>query len=200
MLQSPQPPPIETILTELLNAIALMPHEFILVLDDYHLITNPAIHRALTFLLDHLPPQMHLVIASRAEPPLPLPLLRVRRELVEISAADLRFTPDEAAAFLNRVMKLNLSAASRSERSLSLRPRITSPAGAMSTNTGAAALMRPAASVWAASNLCLMSVSYPQGRFSIKSMPVSAPASISAPDVLPISNRRRACVMMSSRS
>jgi LuxR family maltose regulon positive regulatory protein len=110
MLQSPQPPPIETILTELLNAIALMPHEFILVLDDYHAITNAAIHHALTFLLDHLPPQMHLVIASRAEPPLPLPLLRVRRELVEISTADLRFTPDEAAAFLNRVMKLNLSA------------------------------------------------------------------------------------------
>jgi ATP/maltotriose-dependent transcriptional regulator MalT len=110
MLQFPQPPPIETFLTELLNAIALIPQDFVLVLDDYHSITNTAIHNALTFLLDHLPAQMHLVIASRTEPPLALPLMRVRRELVELSDSNLRFTLDEIAAFLNRVMGLNLSA------------------------------------------------------------------------------------------
>ncbi len=109
-LQSPQPLPVELILTSLINEIAETAQEFILVLDDYHLIEGRSVHDALTFLLDHLPAQMHLAIASRADPPLPLPRLRGRGELTELRAADLRFTPAEAAEFLNRVMGLNLSA------------------------------------------------------------------------------------------
>lgn len=81
-----------------------------LVLDDYHLIEAQPIHDALTFLLDHLPPPMHLVIATREDPPLPLARLRARSQLIELRAADLRFTPAEAAEFLNRVMGLDLSA------------------------------------------------------------------------------------------
>ncbi|MCK4314751.1 MAG: hypothetical protein KAX24_03175, partial [Anaerolineae bacterium] len=108
-LQSPQPPPIEAVLTALINDISEIPAPFVLILDDYHLITAQPIHNALTFLLDHLPPQMHLVIAGRADPPLPLARLRGRGQLTELRAADLRFTPDEAAAFLNDVMGLGLS-------------------------------------------------------------------------------------------
>ena len=107
--QSPQPPPIEMVLTTLINEIAAMPHHFALVLDDYHQIEAQPIHKALAFLLDHLPPQMHLVIAGRADPPLPLARLRGRGQLTELREDDLRFTPDEAAAFLNQVMGLNLS-------------------------------------------------------------------------------------------
>ena len=114
-LQSPQPPPIEAVLTALINEIAAVSqgdHEgrpYVLVLDDYHLVTAQPVHDALTFLLDHLPPQMHLVIAGRADPPLSLARLRGRGQLAELRAADLRFTPDEAAAFLNDVMGLGLS-------------------------------------------------------------------------------------------
>ena len=110
VLQSPQPPPIELILTALLNEITTMPDNFILVLDDYHVIDSKPVDQALTFLLEHLPPQMHLVIATREDPPLPLARLRARGQLTELRAADLRFTPAEAAEFLNRVMGLNLSA------------------------------------------------------------------------------------------
>jgi LuxR family maltose regulon positive regulatory protein len=108
--QAPQPPPIESVLTALVNDIAAIPDPFVLVLDDYHLITAQPIHDALTFLLDHLPPQMHLVIASRADPPLAVARLRGRGQLTELRQTDLRFTPDEAAAFLNQVMGLELSA------------------------------------------------------------------------------------------
>ncbi len=108
-LQSPQPPSIELILTTLLNEIAAIPDNFILVLDDYHVIDSEPIDQALTFLLDHLPPQMHLVITTREDPSLPLPGYRVRGQLTELRAADLRFTPEEAGAFLNQVMNLNLS-------------------------------------------------------------------------------------------
>jgi LuxR family maltose regulon positive regulatory protein len=109
LLDSPQTPPIESILTLLLNDVAAFTDRFVLVLDDYHLVETPAIHTALTFLLDHLPPQMQLIITTRSDPPLPLARWRARRQLTEIRAADLRFTPAEAAAFLNRVMGLNLS-------------------------------------------------------------------------------------------
>jgi LuxR family maltose regulon positive regulatory protein len=81
------------------------------VLDDYHVITAPAIHDALAFLLDYLPPQLHLVILTRADPALPLARLRVRGTVTELHASDLRFTPGEAAAFLNQVMGLSLTAA-----------------------------------------------------------------------------------------
>ena len=103
-------PPIETILTVWINGLAPLPHEVALVLDDYHLITEPAIHQALTFLLDHLPHQLHLVIATRADPPLPLARLRTRGHLTEIRVADLRFTAEETAAFLTRELGLELSA------------------------------------------------------------------------------------------
>jgi len=109
MLQSPQPLPMEAVLTALINEIAVVPNPFTLVLDDYHLIHTLPIHSALAFLLDHLPPQMHLVIAGRADPPLPLARLRGRGQLTELREDDLRFTPDEAAAFLNQVMGLDLS-------------------------------------------------------------------------------------------
>jgi LuxR family transcriptional regulator, maltose regulon positive regulatory protein len=110
VLQSPQPPPTEAILTALLNEIATFPDDFLLVLDDYHLIDARPIDNALTFLLEHLPPQMQLVITTREDPNLPLARLRARRQLIELRAADLRFTPNEASAFLNQVMRLNLSA------------------------------------------------------------------------------------------
>lgn len=108
-LRSPQPPPAETILTNLINEISALPDRLVLVLDDYHLIQAQPVHAALTFLLEHLPPQMHLVIASREDPPLPLARLRARDQLVELRATDLRFTLSEAADFLNRVMGLDLA-------------------------------------------------------------------------------------------
>jgi len=107
-LGSPQPPPLEAVFTELINQIAEAPDDFALVLDDYHLIIAEPIHAALTFLLNHLPPQMHLVIATRVVPPLPLAQLRARGQLTELRAGELRFTTDEAAAFLNQSMGLNL--------------------------------------------------------------------------------------------
>ena len=108
-LQSPQPPPAETLLTALINEIAAIPESFALVLDDYHVLDAKPIDRGVAFLLEHLPPQMHLVIATREDPHLPLARLRVRGQLTELRAADLRFSSSEAAAFLNQVMGLNLS-------------------------------------------------------------------------------------------
>lgn len=110
-LQSPQSPPVELILTVLLNEIASVPNHFILVLDDYHVIDTRPVDDALTFLVEHLPHQMHLVITTREDPALPLPRLRARGQLTELRAADLRFTPAEATQFLNQVMALNLSVA-----------------------------------------------------------------------------------------
>lgn len=110
MLQSPQPPPTEAILTALLNEIITLPDNFVLVLDDYHQISAKPVDLALTFLLEHLPPQMHLLIATREDPQLPLARLRVRGQLTELRVTDLRFTLAEAAEFLNQVMGLNLSA------------------------------------------------------------------------------------------
>jgi LuxR family transcriptional regulator, maltose regulon positive regulatory protein len=109
VLQSPQPPPIETILTALLNEITTIPANFVLVLDDYHVIDAKPVDDALTFLLEHLPPQMHLVVATREDPYLPVARLRVRGQLTELRVADLRFTPSEAVGFLNQIMNLNLS-------------------------------------------------------------------------------------------
>lgn len=114
LLQSPQPPPLESILTPLLNEITTIPDDFVLVLDDYHAIDagGPlgAVDSALTFLLEHMPPQMHLVIVTREDPNLPLARLRARGQLTELRVTDLRFTSAEAAEFLNQVMGLALSA------------------------------------------------------------------------------------------
>jgi LuxR family maltose regulon positive regulatory protein len=104
-----QPPPTDVLLTALLNDLAAL-GDAMLVLDDYHVIESPPIDEALTFFVDHLPPQFRLVIASREDPPLPLARLRAHGQLTELRAADLRFTPAEAASFLNQVMDLNLSA------------------------------------------------------------------------------------------
>ena len=110
VLQSPQPPPTEVILTALLNEIATLPEDFVLVLDDYHVVDARPVDDVLTFLIEHLPPRMHLVVATREDPQLPLARLRARDQLVEVRAADLRFTPEETADFLSRVMGLGLSA------------------------------------------------------------------------------------------
>jgi LuxR family transcriptional regulator, maltose regulon positive regulatory protein len=109
ILQSPQPPPNESILTALLNEIASIPDSFLVVIDDYHIIDAKAVDKTLAFLLKHMPPQMHLVIITREDPSLPLARYRARNQLTELRAADLRFTPTEAAEFLNEVMHLNLS-------------------------------------------------------------------------------------------
>jgi LuxR family maltose regulon positive regulatory protein len=109
LLRSPQPPPTESILIVLLNETTTIPDNFILVLDDYHMLDSKAIDNALTFLVEHLPPQMHLVITTREDPNLPLARLRSRNQLIELRAADLRFNPSEAAEFLNHMMGFNLS-------------------------------------------------------------------------------------------
>ena len=108
-LRSPQPPPTESILTVLLNEITAVGDDFVLVLDDYHVVDSGAVDDALAFVLEHLPPRMHLVIASREDPSLPLARLRARGQLGELRATDLRFTPSEAAEFLEGVMGLSLS-------------------------------------------------------------------------------------------
>src|SRR5256714_7079353 len=110
VLQSSQPPPTEAILTALLNEITTLPDHFVLVLDDYHVIDAKPVDMALTYLVEHLPPQMHLVIATREDPQLPLARLRARSHLTELRAADLRFAASEASAFLSQVMGLSLSA------------------------------------------------------------------------------------------
>jgi len=109
MFQSPQLPQTETILTALLNEVSAIEQDFILVLDDYHALDSKPIDEALAFFVDHIPPKLHLVLASREDPRLPLARLRVRNELTELRAADLRFTPAEAAEFLNQGMGLRLS-------------------------------------------------------------------------------------------
>ncbi len=109
VLQSAQAPPIVTLLPLVANDLAALSTPCILVLDDYHVIDAPAVHQALTFLLEHLPPQLHLVIATRVDPPLPLSRLRVRGQLTELRAHDLRFTSEEAALFLREVMGVPLS-------------------------------------------------------------------------------------------
>ena len=109
LLQPPEPPS-EAGLVTLLNDLDAISNDVVLVLDDYHVIDARDVQDGMAFLLEHLPPQIHLVIASRTDPALPLARLRGRGELVEIRAADLRFTPGEAAAYLNGVMGLVLTA------------------------------------------------------------------------------------------
>ncbi|MEM7132559.1 MAG: LuxR C-terminal-related transcriptional regulator [Chloroflexota bacterium] len=110
MLQSLPPSPIELLLTTLLNEISALSDAFVLVLDDYHVLDAKVVDDALIFLLEHVPPQMHILIMTREDPPFPLARYRARGELTELRAANLRFTPAEAANFLNQMMNLNLSA------------------------------------------------------------------------------------------
>ena len=109
LLHSIQSPSTETILTSLINELSTSSKTFVLVLDDVHAIENGSIHEAIGFLLEHLPTQLRLVMTTRADPPIQLSRLRVRGELNELRAADLRFTPEETRAFLNDVMQLHLS-------------------------------------------------------------------------------------------
>ena len=108
LLHTAQPPLSEPVLTTLLNALAALPYDFALVLDDYHFITDPQIYQGMNFFLEHLPLQMHLMIASRVELPIPLARLRGQGQLTELRAQDLCFTSGEVALF-NQVMNLGLS-------------------------------------------------------------------------------------------
>ncbi len=110
MLQSPQPPPIESILINLINDVIRMPTDIVLILDDYHLVDAKPIHDIMAFLLENLPEQMHIIIATRSDPPLPpLARLRSQNQLTELRAADLSFSADETANFFNQSLNLQLS-------------------------------------------------------------------------------------------
>ncbi len=108
LFEGAQSPPINTVLNELINDIAGLDYHIMLVLDDYHVISHPEIHEALRYLVEHQPHQMHLVITSREDPPLPLPRLRARGEMAEIRMHDLRFSLDETTRFFSHSMKLDL--------------------------------------------------------------------------------------------
>jgi LuxR family transcriptional regulator, maltose regulon positive regulatory protein len=110
LVQAPLPTLIQTVLTTLLNDLGALERDAVLVLDDYHVIDSRKVHEGMAFLIDHLPSRLHVVIASRADPALPLARLRARGDLVETRAAELRFTPEEALAYLNGVMDLRLTA------------------------------------------------------------------------------------------
>jgi LuxR family maltose regulon positive regulatory protein len=109
MLQSPQPPPIESIVINLINDVVHIPADIALILDDYHLIDNVTIHDIITFLLENMPSRMHLIIASRSDPPLLYARLRSQNQLTELRAADLGFTRDETLALFNDALDLQLS-------------------------------------------------------------------------------------------
>jgi LuxR family maltose regulon positive regulatory protein len=109
LLRSPQPPPTEALLTAVVNELAAVPVSFILVLDDYHVIHSLPIHQQLSFLLEHQPATMYLVVMTREDPLLPIPRLRARGQVLEIRQKDLRFTVQETADFLERVMGVGLS-------------------------------------------------------------------------------------------
>ena len=102
-LQSPQPPPADWLLTNLINMITGIPDDFALVLDDYHVISSPNIHEAMQFLIEHLPPQAHLIIITRSDPPWPLARWRVKGDIAEFRAGDLSFTAEETAAFIRDI-------------------------------------------------------------------------------------------------
>ena len=101
-------PDREAVLTEFINTANEVPEPVVLVLDDTHLLDEPSIHEALAFLIDHLPPNLHFVMAGRSEPPLPLARYRARRELLELRGSDLQFSPAEAAEFLSKSMQFSL--------------------------------------------------------------------------------------------
>ena len=109
VLNSSQPIPMDALLTVLINQVNDISKEIILVLDDYHLIDAQPVHVAVSFLLEHQPTNLHLVISTRSDPRLPIAGLRGRGQLSELRQNDLRFTIDETAVFLNQVMGLNLS-------------------------------------------------------------------------------------------
>lgn len=107
-LTASPPPPIRSLMPELINHLVEIADPLILVLDDYHVISNPEIHDSLSYILDHRPPQFHLLIASRADPPLSIARMRAQQMLTELRSDKLRFTRDEAQVLLNDVMQLGL--------------------------------------------------------------------------------------------
>src|SRR5215213_8557047 len=109
-LRSPEPPRMEAVLGAFVNDLADLPGEVAVVLDDYHVIDSENVHWIVTFLLERLPEDAHLVISGRVDPPMPLARLRARGQMMELHASDLRFTPEEATAFLNDAMGLDISA------------------------------------------------------------------------------------------
>ncbi|MDY7035475.1 MAG: helix-turn-helix transcriptional regulator, partial [Thermodesulfobacteriota bacterium] len=108
LLKSPQLPPVEYLLTSLINDITSVKEDFALVLDDYQQVDVKPIHSIITFLLDHMPQQMHLIIATRSDPPLPLSRLRSQNQMIELRAADIFFRTDEISFFFNKRMNLKL--------------------------------------------------------------------------------------------
>ena len=138
----------EDVLVSLVNDLDLLAGPTIVALDDYHVIDNGEVHDAVTFLLDNLPPRVTMAMTTRADPPLPLHRLRARGELVEVRTADLRFTPDEASAFLNGVMALGPRPragrrARRSDRGVGRRAPVGRPVGSVpGGRTGAAGRRR----------------------------------------------------------
>jgi ATP/maltotriose-dependent transcriptional regulator MalT len=108
-LQTQQAPPLHAVLQALINRLAEQSEQFLLILDDYHLLTEQAIHSTLTYLLEHLPPQLHLILATRADPPLPISLLRARGHLLEVRTDELRCSPDEVMAFLKKAVSIQFS-------------------------------------------------------------------------------------------
>jgi len=108
VLQSARPP-VQSVLATMLNELGDLSDELFLVLDDYHLVDGPAIGEGMAFLIEHLPPQVHVVLVTRSDPGLPLSRLRVRGELLEIRAADLRFTPEEVSRYFTESGRLKLS-------------------------------------------------------------------------------------------
>ena len=109
LLHEPQPLPVETILSTLINELSALLDPFILVLDDYHVVDSAAIHEGLAFLVEHMPSPMRLIMTTRIDPPLPLARMRVRSQLLELRSADLRFSPPQIAAFFTDVMGLTLT-------------------------------------------------------------------------------------------
>src|SRR2546430_7055794 len=108
-LQTQQTPPLRSVVQMLINRIVEQPKSLLLILDDYHLITEQAIHSTLTYLVEHLPPQLHLILATRADPPLPISLLRARGHLLEVRTDELRCNPDEVVAFLEKSASIQFS-------------------------------------------------------------------------------------------
>ena len=102
LLQATPPTPLQDVLVALINELAEIPNDSYLFLDDYHLIETEEVHTALAYLVEHLPQKIHITFSSRSDPPLPLSRLRARGQLAEMRQADLRFTPEEAASFLNQ--------------------------------------------------------------------------------------------------
>src|SRR5260370_8503595 len=107
-LLSPQAPPLKSVLVELINLLTEGTDHFLLILDDFRMITEEEVYTTLAYLIEHLPPQLRLVLSTRADPPLPLPLLRVRRQALEVRTDHLRCTREETRAFLDEVMGIQL--------------------------------------------------------------------------------------------